>query len=459
MAREERGGRRLIAYVAGAAPPDSRTLRAELTRVLPDHMVPAQIVVLPALPRTPAGKVDRAALPAPLSSEGGQVAPRTPAERTLVEIWQAVLGLSEVGVTDNFFEIGGDSILSLQVVSRARQAGLGLTPKDLFEAQTIEVLARAARPLALAAIDQGPVAGEAPLIPIQAAFFAAPIPDRHHFNQALLLEVRRPLDLAHLEQALRLLLAHHDGLRLRFHQDEDGRWRQVHAAVSRDGDQAGDVLSVRQADGPQAVERICEEAQRSLRPRRGPPVPGGVHRPARRAGPPVARRPPPRRRRRLLAGAARGSADRPTPGSPAGNRPPCRRRPAPSPTWAGKLVEHAGSATLAQQAEVWERALAGAGATLPKDDPGGSRLERNAATCRRRLGPAATRALLKAAPAAYRTQVNDLLLTALARAVCRFAGSGSLLLALEGHGREDLFAGADLGPHGGLVHDASSRSA
>src|SRR5690606_17916365 len=120
-------------------------LRRHLEARMPDYMVPAQVVVLDALPLTVNGKLDRDALPAPdrRGAAAQHVAPRDPIEARLAEIWGEVLGLERVGVTDNFFERGGDSIVAVQVVSRARQAGFEVTPKDVFQFQTIDGLARA----------------------------------------------------------------------------------------------------------------------------------------------------------------------------------------------------------------------------------------------------------------------------------------------------------------------------
>jgi amino acid adenylation domain-containing protein len=147
------GDKRLIAYIVPSAddsPPTIGQLHAHLRQSLPEYMLPAAVVVLPELPLTPNGKIDRNALPAPegRSAMGEYAAPRTPAEATLASIWQDVLGLERVGADDNFFEIGGDSVLSVQIVARARAAGLQFTPKQLFQAQTVAQLAQLATSVA-----------------------------------------------------------------------------------------------------------------------------------------------------------------------------------------------------------------------------------------------------------------------------------------------------------------------
>ncbi len=223
---------RLVAYVVGDA--TAATLRQALREQLPDYMVPAALVALDALPLSPSGKVDRAALAAPdLRSTREHVAPRTREEEVLAGVWAQVLRLSRVGVDDNFFELGGDSILSLQIVARAREAGLLVTVRQVFEHQTVAELARhaaAAGPGTACRSEQGPVVGEVPLTPIQRWFFAQGFADVHWFNQAVLLEPAEPLDPAALEQAMAAVVEHHDALRLRFRQ-EAGGWRQENAAA------------------------------------------------------------------------------------------------------------------------------------------------------------------------------------------------------------------------------------
>jgi amino acid adenylation domain-containing protein len=145
-----RGDKRLVAYlVANQEPaPALQTWRSFLKQKLPEYMIPSAFVVLEALPWTPNGKIDRQALPRldAIPSPGAAVfvAPCTPVESTLASIWAEVLGLERVGVHDNFFELGGDSILSIQIIARANRAGLRLTPKHLFQHQTIAELAMVA---------------------------------------------------------------------------------------------------------------------------------------------------------------------------------------------------------------------------------------------------------------------------------------------------------------------------
>ncbi|MGB5913223.1 MAG: phosphopantetheine-binding protein, partial [Phormidesmis sp.] len=214
---------RLVAY---AVPRDPRIvlnpaeLRATLQAKLPRYMVPAEIVILPKLPRTANGKLDVRALSKlrvaqsnsrdagshdsgsnstnsdgtnsnDLEAQQTSDLPQTSTEKTLVKIWKAVLGLKQLGIYDNFFELGGDSILSIQIVSRAREAGLRLAPNQLFDHPTVATLATAVKAAPAAAATQSAVTGPVPLTPIQQCFFGQQMPAPQHWHQARLFELSR----------------------------------------------------------------------------------------------------------------------------------------------------------------------------------------------------------------------------------------------------------------------------
>src|SRR5258708_4754503 len=154
-------------------------------------MVPAHFLTLDALPLSANGKVDRRALPAPEPLADRQqpyAGPRSTVEQTLMSIWSQVLRLPEVGIHDNFFALGGDSILSLSLIAQARQAGLQLTVKQLFQAPTIAQLSQLVTPTASSAAtreqERSRSAGPLPLTPIQRWFFEQRFARPHHWNQA-----------------------------------------------------------------------------------------------------------------------------------------------------------------------------------------------------------------------------------------------------------------------------------
>ena len=450
LAREDTpGDKRLIAYVVagGGAPPSAMQLREFSKSSLPDYLVPSDFVFLAAIPLTPNGKVDRRALPAPEHTrpelEETFVAPRNTIEQTLARVWGQVLGLERVGVHDNFFELGGDSILAIQIIARAAREGLRLTPRQLFERQTVAELAAVAETSSSTQAEQGSVTGPVPLTPIQHWFFEQDLLDPHHFNQSMFLEAREPLDREALEAALDVLMTHHDALRLRFVQDGNG-WRQSSAAA-----ESGRVFSVLPLDGlgeaeqAIAIDEAAAQAQASLNLSEGPIVRAllfdlGSRKPSRLllivhhlAVDSVSWR--------VLLEDLENAYLQIREGRAVALPPKTNSFRA----WAEKLTELAASGTLEREAPYWLSHTEESSATLPLDSEG-ENTEGSAASVVSAFSEEETRALLQEVPAVYRTQINDVLLTALAEAFDRNAGSRSLLIDLEGHGREEIVAGIDL---------------
>ena len=444
----------LVGYVVPAcacADAEQHALREQLKdalkATLPDYMVPAQWQFLAALPLSPNGKLDRKALPRPDAGEaqGEHVAPRSPLEQQLADIWQAVLKRERIGINDNFFELGGDSIISLQVVSRARRAGIHFSPKDLFEAQTVAKLATlASTGNTDQVIEQHALAGPTALLPVQQHFFERDIPERHHWNQAVLLRPGNALKPQALEQALQALVLHHDSLRLTFHERAQG-WQASYRSISQQQNdwQQRPLLQVAQAHSQAELEQQCNQLQSSFDLTNGPLLSA------------------------LLVTLTDGSQrlllaihhllvdgvswrvlfeDLQTAyqHTLAGQPPSLPAKTTSTHAWAQRLQQYASTAAAQQQVAYWQALLQGASGELPCDHPGGSLESRHGHTVSSRLDAQLTRQLLQDAPAAYRTQINDLLLTALARVITRWSAQPGCLIQLEGHGRENLSEQADL---------------
>lgn len=221
---ESRGDKQIVAYLVGNdGEIDLKELRAHAGESMPPYMVPSAMIFLDQFPLTNNGKIDRKALPDPSSSlreksEARYVAPAGKMEEKLAAIWQAVLKLDRIGRDDNYFELGGDSILSIQIVSRARREEIELNPRDLFDHQTIAELAEAAekRTPQLSSADDSAIEGVAPLTPIQNWFFSRDLPNPNHWNQAFLFELTQPLKPARVEAAVRKLVELHPALHSRY---------------------------------------------------------------------------------------------------------------------------------------------------------------------------------------------------------------------------------------------------
>ena len=455
--------KRLVAYLVSERPLDSTHLRHYLAQSLPVYMVPAAFVPLAALPLTPNGKVNRRALPAPerypLAASEHYAAPGTPTEIALARIWADLLGVAQVGVDDNFFAIGGDSILSLQIVGRAKQQGIHLVTKDLFQHQTIRELAAVARVGTQNQAEQGVVTGELPLTPIQQWFLAQAWREPHHFNQALLLEVVPTVNPTWLASALTALLHHHDALRLRFQpraarasgQAPPPQWRQVNQGITETV--ALDLVDLSMLSGParqQQLEAVANRTQASLNLSDGPLVRAVLftfgEQESQRLLLVIHHLAVDGVSWRILLEDLQRAYQQCSQGQPI-------KLPAKSTAfrdWARWLADQGVKQVEAERAW-WAQVVHDVAATtpveLPTDFPQQEGAEQGEfAHCQNSfasadqvactLSAAETDALLHQAPAAYHTQVNDLLLTALARTMRDWLGAPAISLELEGHGRE-----------------------
>ncbi|MGX1800162.1 condensation domain-containing protein, partial [Streptomyces albidoflavus] len=444
--REDRpGSKYLAAYVVGTT--GAEELRAHLSRSLPEYLVPSAFVLLDALPLTPNGKVDHRALPAPDRTAGAtHTAPSTPIEETLAAIWAEVLGAERVGVHDNFFSLGGDSITSLQVVSRARRAGLALSSRDIFLRQTVAGLAASAAGTETGEAPrapQGVVSGPVGPTPVREWFFAHHPVAPAHFAMSLAFELAPGTEVGALREAVAALLGHHDALRSVFTRGADGRW-EGHLAPAVDPDA---VLTVHRLapDGEQtAWEELARAAQSGMDLARGPlfRVLVGDRGPGRPAWLFVAAH------HLLVDGVSwrvlledLGRAyEQAAAGAPVELGP----KTASVVQWAERLARRAAEGGFDGQREYWQGVAEAAGTALPVDLPGGGNTMADQATVEVTLDAEETAALLHQVPEVYRTRTDDVLLTALARALRTWTGRGRTAVAVEGHGREELFADVDL---------------
>jgi amino acid adenylation domain-containing protein/non-ribosomal peptide synthase protein (TIGR01720 family) len=425
-----------------------KALREHLQQRLPDYMIPAAFVLLPSLPLTPNGKLDRQALPAPVSArpdlDVDLVAPRTPIEAALTDIWAHVLGLEQVGTHDNFFELGGDSILAIQVISRARQAGLHISTRQIFQYPTVAELATVVTTTPALQSDQQPVTGPVPLTPIQHWFFEKNFPEPHHWNQAMLLEVPAEIEPAIIEQTARQLLQHHDALRLRFIHTAAG-WQQFNPLSDEVVPfKSIDLAGLTPHEQPQSLETIAGQIQASLDLERDPRMVValfdlGIGRPKRLlivvnypAVDGVSWRILLEDFQQVYHQISQGRAVQLPPKTTSYQY------------WARRLVVYAQSEAPRGELEYWIAETHRSTARLPLDHAAGANTELSARRVALSLSVEETRHLLYDVPKAYHTQINDVLLTALILAFYRWTGKRSVLIDLEGHGREDLFDDVDL---------------
>jgi amino acid adenylation domain-containing protein/thioester reductase-like protein/non-ribosomal peptide synthase protein (TIGR01720 family) len=459
IVREDRAGeKRLAAYVvpASGCSINKAELRESLARALPDYMVPAFITVLPSLPLNSNGKLDRSALPAPENTgTGTRRAPSTPAEKVLCSLATQVLGIPSAGLDDNFFALGGDSIMAMQMVSRARQAGLIVNLSDVFKQPTLQALAAASHPAQAAAVAAPDVGvGAMPPTPIL-CWFLEQGGSLHRFSQSSLLQVPAGLEYDHLVRALQAILDHHDALRLRFTGANSCRdeWKlevQPQSAVSAASCfRRIDVAALGDLPRPMMEEEALA-AEMRLSPENGLMLQAVWFDAGRNA---------PGRLllsihhlvvdgvswRILLPDLAAAWAAIAAGGSPA--LEPC---PISFRGWSERLRLEALNPARTAELGFWTGMLKDAEELLP-----GRELDRSrdtVSTVRQftlTLPPAVTTPLLNRVAGAFHARINDILLTGFALSVLQWrrrnsAPGASVLIDLEGHGREGMFADVDL---------------
>jgi non-ribosomal peptide synthase protein (TIGR01720 family) len=376
-------------------------------------------------------------------SRAPYAAPRNEVESKLAEIWSAVLGVSTVGIHDNYFELGGDSIQCIQVISKARRSGIRITTGMLFENPTVEGLAAVAELGAPTQLREEELSGPCPLTPVQRWFFSLDIANRNHWNQAMLLETVPGITDAIIREALQQMLNAHAALRLRFNQTPTG-WEQE---VAPPGEAISlDVVRVDESsdsDFSDIIREVAERTQRSLDISRGPVVgaaffdrgllPGRLLLACHHL---VADTVSFRIIAEDLAKSIRLLQDPSTPAPPAERATSWAR-------WCYELAAQANSETIQAERIYWA-AQALEPEALPVDYSDGSNLEADAGVYSIALSEEETTALFQKTIAALRADANEILLSATAQVLANWTGQSEMVIDIEGHGRENLDETLDL---------------
>ena len=437
------GDRRLVAYVV--ARPDSTLrvaeLRGFLEGELPAYMIPSAFVRLDAVPLTANGKVDHNRLPAPdaglVEPAERYAAPQTPVQQTLADVMAGILGLGAVGVHDNFFQVGGDSILAIQVVARAREVGLRLSPYDLFAHPTVAELAEVASAGPTIDAEQGDVTGPVPPSATQRWFCSAGIEEPHHWTRSVLLELGAPGQPELLRTAVEHLLAHHDGLRQRFLLA--GERSRVRIAPRGDPTpfEVHDLSGLDEAEQSRRLPELTGGMCRGLNLAVGPLMQVGLirfggQRPDRLAI--VAHR------LAVDAGSMRlilEDLETAVVQLSAGERVTFLPKTTSWQSWGRRLATYAATEPVQAQRPYWTDLVTAPAGQLPVDGPTGP-VENTVS-----LGRAATGELLRL-PAVLDAGVAEVLLTALGRTLGAATGASRQVVDVLRHDREPLFEDVDL---------------
>jgi amino acid adenylation domain-containing protein/non-ribosomal peptide synthase protein (TIGR01720 family) len=426
VARDNKAGQKeLVAYIAGPAKPNAYELTAYLGSKLPDYMIPARYVQLDALPLTANGKVDKLSLPDPqgveLAAGTEYIAPRTEVESHLAAVWQQVLVKEHISVKDNFFVSGGDSIKSIQVVSRLKQRGYSITIRDIMLHPVLEALALKAKTVVRVA-DQSTVQGIVPLSPVQRRFFELYPTGNHHYNQCIVLGAKTALSADALEKALHKLVQHHDALRMVYRHAPEG-WVQENKGA--DLKPSFEVITVA---GKEEFTHECNRIQQSMNLQEGPLFKAALIRGLEHDQLVLVAH------HLIIDGISWRILMEDIEAL-------YHKRALPLKTdsfhyWQQQQAAYASSAALRKEQEWWQ--AADAGYPLPLDYKEGSNSFGDVAGASIQLDEQMTGSLINRCYAAYRTGINDILLTGLSLALKEVFGLEKALIKLEGHGRENI---------------------
>ncbi|WP_440055079.1 amino acid adenylation domain-containing protein [Pseudoalteromonas sp. T1lg65] len=437
---------RLIAYlVAPELAQNESAANAQIKQMLQgmvaEYMQPQQYVFVDTLPTSLNGKLDRKALLEPdvQAFETAQYqAPETAIEAQLCQILQSVLPVEKVGRSDNFFHLGGDSIVAIQVASKAKREGLVVTVKQLFATPIVSDLAHAVESMVMESIDQSDCVGSQALLPVQQRFFARQFDNKHHYNQALLLSTPAEFNAQSLVEILRALFKRHDGLRLSFVL-HDGQWQGKYNPVSetllQQATLSYDLTTISPELQQAEMEKIAQQLQSAFVLDQAPLFKAIYFRYSDSDG-------------RLLLLAHHLVVDGVSWRIIAADLESAYQRvsqglsielaakTASLQAWSNKLEDLAQQPEIQSQLPYWKDSLssqfkAPAGQTAVADDMQSVHFE---------LSEENTTQLLGDANKAFRTQINELLLAALVRAYSNTYDSENVCVELESHGRE-AFAG------------------
>ena len=436
--------KRLVAYIVGTNFDKDEAIKV-LSQKLPEYMIPQIYLKLAALPLTRNGKIDKKALPNPDFSDiisEKYVAPRTYEETELALIWQEVLKVKQVGVQDNFFSLGGDSIMAIQLVSRAKKKGIILKVRDVFTHQTIQEIAKNLKNDIAAISEQGLLEGESGLLPINHYFFERKFNNHNHYNQSVLFSVSKDIDAVIIDKAVAYLVKQHDVLRLRFEQKEG-----VYQGVFTSDFPGLSLEVVTENDEPIAAQitNICNSYQENLSIEYGE-IAKFV----------LIQTPSADQFNRLFIVVHHLATDGVSwrimvedlsayiTSLLANNEVAPEEKTTSFRQWQQRLKEYANTDELQFDFSYWKSIVA-KNSILPQDtNYDGITTYAQTKSSSISLTKQETKSLVQNCHHVFGTEINDLLLSALSLSLSKWSGKPEIIIGLEGHGREDLFDDIDL---------------
>ncbi|WP_269903035.1 non-ribosomal peptide synthetase [Bacillus velezensis] len=433
------GDKYLSAFVTAEYKISGAALREQLGDILPQYMIPGVIIQVEQLPLTPNGKIDRKALAEieePKHIKEHLEAPRSEVEQILVNVWSEVLKIDDIGINDNYYELGGDSIKSILIVSKLQKYSLSLEVKDLLQYPQIKNLSKHVK-LYKAQTDQSPVSGRTELAPIQKWFIENDFADIHHFNQAFMFQVKEKINEHALAKTFELLVKHHDALRLIYTAENDEIKQEV-----RDVQAARDTFTLdiydllADTDYKNTIEKLADQLQSGMDLEKGLLMKLGLFRTMRGDYLLIAIH------HMVIDGVSwrilledmEQVYNNLQKGEPAVLPP----KTASFQEWTRKLAEYANGSEIRKELRYWENIEKTKIKEIPRDFNKTDSVFKESRTITVSLTKQLTDKLQRNTNAAYNTQINDILLCSLGMAVKEWAGLDKVLIGLEGHGRENI---------------------
>lgn len=445
------GCKRLVAYAdcPGELEISRVSVRDVLNKHLPPHLVPAEIILLESMPLTASGKIDRKALPEPslLQTATQELfRPETETQEILTRAWKTVLQLESLSREPDFFELGGDSILAIKLVSTVRIAGFFLSLGDVFEHSGLREMAEVLRPVEEEEAPTQEGLGSSPVNPIQRWFLNLDLPHPNHWNQSNLIEFKIPIETEILEKALASVFANHAGFHTRF-QKIDGGW--IQRKLNKFEPPEFKVVEAGHSEyqtGTDLVEQMCVEAQSSHDLASGKLCSTVYFRPKDGSS------------GKLFISVHHLVMDQVSwhifledldQAYQQLSQAEEVRLPAEmtSPfAWVEALRAYAQQPEFSTKAAYWKKDSLFSDPVLNPDlEETAENTEESTKTVEVQLDKQTTKRLLTEAHSAYNTEINDLLLTALATSLKKGSSREFITIFLEGHGREPVDTRIDLG--------------
>ncbi|MCU0286454.1 MAG: amino acid adenylation domain-containing protein, partial [Acidobacteria bacterium] len=438
---EDRDDKYLCAYFVSERAWEIRGLREYMAKELPDYMIPSYFVPLEKIPLTIHGKVDRNALPDPrehsLKDNADYMPPQNAIEKKLVEIWENVLGRSNVSTNENFFMTGGDSIKAIQIISRMNSAGYKLEMRDLFQYPIIADLSPRIKKLQHKP-EQRVITGTFPLTPIQEMFFEQSYTDSHHYNQAVMFYAKERLAKEEIKAVFRKIQEHHDALRMTYEiNKENGQVLQINHGLDY-------PLSLEEFEINDSTDlvTIAESIQASIDLEKGPLMKLGLFHLSDGD--------------RLLIVIHHLVIDGVSwrilfedietlyNQMKQGKELTLPPKTDSFKTWAEKLTTYANSKEFLKEKTYWQKIESLKVPLIVKDFDLADNYVKDTTSISFSLGQEETELLLTRVNMAFGTEINDILITALAMSIKRTFGHEQIAITLEGHGREEIIEEIDI---------------